>query len=350
MSCRREPGRGLTSGFEAPAVSSRSIIQEGFVFPRIVGHPIESPSCSLSGPRFFRASSFTESEVCSADIPGSSSDIHVPSGSQPAPYNSGVGFCGPFAPSLERRGSLHTSHSVAQAGILSTVGGQGPTELGGPCLASAEAGHSVPVNRNLNSAKLFFDPPESRAHGSAPPAKSANHKSKLISRGPIERFLEQHGSSFQRTVSGWQGMLNLSAYKALHPTWNQEPDLLHLAEGLEEHCQEGTLEHWALGKALEASEAQDHTPETWARIARASEDLVHSVSRGKPRAFKFVSANVTSWRPEIRQWLVSQQFDVALIQEHHLSEKSFHAESVALCSWPACPNPQEGDRWCDDLC
>ena len=145
-------------------------------------------------------------------------------------------------------------------------------------------------------------------------------------------------------------MLNLSAYKALHPTWNQEPDLLHLAEGLEEHCQEGTLEHWALGKALEASEAQDHTPETWARIARASEDLVHSVSRGKPRAFKFVSANVTSWRPEIRQWLVSQQFDVALIQEHHLSEKSFHAESVALCSWPACPNPQEGDRWCDDLC
>ena len=65
-------------------------------------------------------------------------------------------------------------------------------------------------------------------------------------------------------------LLNLSAYKALHPTWNQEPDLLHLAEGLEEHCQEGTLEHWALGKALEASEAQDHTPDTWARIAKSA--------------------------------------------------------------------------------
>ena len=36
-----------------------------------------------------------------------------------------------------------------------------------------------------------------------------------------------------------RGLLNVSAYKALHPTWNQEPDLLHLAEGLEEHCQEG---------------------------------------------------------------------------------------------------------------
>ena len=125
-------------------------------------------------------------------------------------------------------------------------------------------------------------------------------------------------------------MLNLSAYKALHPTWNQEPDLLHLAEGLEEQCQEGTLEHWALSRALEASEARDQTPETWVRIARASEDLVYSVSRGKPRSLKFVSANVTSWRPEIRQWLVSQNFDVALIQEHHLSEKSFQAESVAL--------------------
>ena len=148
--------------------------------------------------------------------------------------------------------------------------------------------------------------------GREPTATPAKHKSKLISRCPVEPFLEQYGSRFQRPVSGWLGMLNLSAYKALHPTWNQEPDLLHLAEGLEEQCQEGTLEHWALGRALEASEARDQTPETWVRIARASEDLVYSVSRGKPRAFKFVSANVTSWRPEIRQWLVSQHFDVAL--------------------------------------
>ncbi|CAE7504637.1 unnamed protein product [Symbiodinium sp. CCMP2592] len=125
-------------------------------------------------------------------------------------------------------------------------------------------------------------------------------------------------------------MLNLSAYKALHPAWNQEPDLLHLGEGLEEQCQEGTLEHWVLFKSLEATEIQDHSLETWARIARASEDLVHSFSSGQPRTFKFVSANVTSWRPELRQWLVFHQFDVALIQEHHLSERAFHAETVAL--------------------
>ena len=305
-------------------------LQEGFVFPRFVGRPIESPSCFLSGPRFFRANSFNDSEFCGAAVPGCPSDVHVPSGSQPAPSTSGAGLCGSFASSLQRCGSLHDSPSVTQAGLSSAAVGLGPTNLGGPCPASPEDGHGVPVTRHLNAAELFSSSQVSRAHGRAPTAKTAKHKSKLISRCPIERFLEQYGSSFQRPVSGWLGMLNLSAYKALHPTWNQEPDLLHLAEGLEEHCQEGTLEHWALGRALEASEAQDHTPETWARIARASEDLVYSVSRGKPRAFKFVSANVTSWRPEIRQWLVSQQFDVALIQEHHLSEKSFQAESVAL--------------------
>ena len=143
-------------------------------------------------------------------------------------------------------------------------------------------------------------------------------------------FLEKHGSRCLLGIPSWSSMLNLSAYKALHLTWNQEPDLLRLAEGLEEHCQEGTLEYWTLHKSLEAAEIQDHSAETWARIARASEDLVHSVSKGKSRVFKFVSANVTSWRPEVRQWMVSQQFDVALIQEHHLSEKAFQAESVAL--------------------
>ena len=113
----------------------------------------------------------------------------------------------------------------------------------------------------------------------------------------------------------------MSAYKALHPAaWDQERDLLHLAEGLEEHCQEGTLEYWTLDKSLAATATQDHS----------LEDLVYSRSKGKPRTFKFVSANVTSWRPEIRQWLVSHKFDVALIQEHHLSETAFHAESVAL--------------------
>ena len=227
-------------------------------------------------------------------------------------------------------GELHDSPSVTQAGHSSASGDLGPPNLGGPSPASPDDGYGAPTAHHLNAAELFSSSRLSRARGRGPTATPAKHKAKLISRCPVEPFLEQYGSRFQRPVSGWLGMLNLSAFEALHPTWNQEPDLLHLAEGLEEQCQEGTLEHWALSRALEASEARDQTPETWVRIARASEDLVYSVSRGKPRSFKFVSANVTSWRPEIRQWLVSQNFDVALIQEHHLSEKSFQAESVAL--------------------
>ena len=331
--CRADVSQVGTSpqGLRSSPFPSEPIecLQEGFVFPRFVGHPIEPPSCILSGPKFFRSNSFNDSELCGAAVPGCPSEAHVPSESQHAPSTSGAGRCGSSGSSRRRSGSLHDSPSVTQAGHSSASVDLGPPS-GGPCPASPEDGYGAPTAQHLNAAELFSSSRLSRARGREPTATPAKHKSKLISRCPVERFLEKYGSRFQRPVSGWLGMLNLSAYKALHPTWNQEPDLLHLAEGLEEQCQEGTLEHWALGRALQASEARDHTPETWARIARASEDLVYSVSRGKPRAFKFVSANVTSWRPEIRQWLVSQHFDVALIQEHHLSEKSFQAESVAL--------------------
>ena len=61
----------------------------------------------------------------------------------------------------------------------------------------------------------------------------------------------------------WYGLLNLSAYKALHPDWDQERDLLRLAEGLEELCQEGTLEYWTLDKSLAATATQYHSLETW---------------------------------------------------------------------------------------
>ena len=53
-------------------------------------------------------------------------------------------------------------------------------------------------------------------------------------------------------------------------------------------------------------------------------------SRGKPRALQIVSANVTSWRAEHRQWIASQRFGAALIQEHHLSEGSLRSEMVAM--------------------
>ena len=235
------------------------------------------------------------------------------------------------------------------------------------------------VSSGLSSSDPLNEPIP--LHSTHAPKDSSAHQ---VARGPLMPFLEHHGSFFlsaladghsahapqagtldeqalsaapqnpgpgsQRRLgfspSIWCGLLNLSAYKALHPDWDQERDLLHLAEGLEELCQEGTLEYWTLDKSLAATATQDHSLETWTRIARASEDLVYSRAKGKPRTFKFVSANVTSWRPEIRQWLVSHQFDVALIQEHHLSETAFHAESVALSK----AGTEKGSRRRDGLC
>ncbi|CAE7606948.1 unnamed protein product [Symbiodinium sp. CCMP2592] len=256
-------------------------LAEGFAYPKVVGRPVCPPSsCPLTGPKFFHSAIFSEPADCKPHEPW---DRKKPL------------LCrGPIMPFLERHGSHYDS------AIQST----GSAEL-----SVNPSNSTIPPIHSTGSAEL-----------------SVKYSKSTIPPSPFEVFQGEPGSS----PPSWGCMLNLSAYKALHPAWNQEPDLLHLGEGLEEQCQEGTLEHWVLFKSLEATEIQDHSLETWARIARASEDLVHSFSSGQPRTFKFVSANVTSWRPELRQWLVFHQFDVALIQEHHLSERAFHAETVAL--------------------
>ncbi|CAE7214837.1 unnamed protein product [Symbiodinium sp. CCMP2592] len=246
------PGSRLGS----PLQDQPAQLEDGFVFPRTVSRPFwPSPSCALTGPKFFHPAMFHSPEE------GASSEPKVVK--KPL-------VRGPIMSFLEEHGSRFD--------------------------------HAAPTPQD---AEPFPGP-----QGSPSPAVC------------------KVGKSLGR--SGWGSLLNLSAYKALHPDWHHEPDLLRLAEGLEEQSQEGTLEYWTLFRSLEATEARDNSLETWARIARASEDLVHSTSRGRARTFTFVSANVTSWRPELRQWLVSLQCDVALIQEHHLSEKAFHAESVAL--------------------
>ena len=45
-------------------------------------------------------------------------------------------------------------------------------------------------------------------------------KTGRVCREPIAPFLEKHGSSCRLGIPSWSGMLNLSAYKALHPTWD----------------------------------------------------------------------------------------------------------------------------------
>ena len=121
----------------------------------------------------------------------------------------------------------------------------------------------------------------SRLHSSDPlnepnPFHSMLHAPKdcrphQVARGPLMPFLEQHGSSFLSALaeghsghapqagaldaqarsaapqSPWPGSQRRLGFSPSNwygcSIWDQERDLLHLAEGLEEHCQEGTLEY-----------------------------------------------------------------------------------------------------------
>ena len=75
----------------------------------------------------------------------------------------------------------------------------------------------------------------------------------------------------------------------------------------------------------------DSSPETWFRILRAAEDVALMTKKtSEPRRFKIVSANVSSWRPEHRQWLVDTNPDVALVQETRWHEEALAKETIAM--------------------
>ena len=140
LSCRREPGRGLTSGFEAPADSSRSVsASTGGSFPlgRWSSHRVSS--CSrLSGPRFSKASSFTHQRLggrLSQDFLQFFCSFGKPAGA--LHFRSEVSWTVRALPGAAR---FNVHHLIRDSGWhLKCLVGKGPTELGGPYLASAGA-------------------------------------------------------------------------------------------------------------------------------------------------------------------------------------------------------------------
>ena len=142
LSCRREPGRGLTSGFEAPADSSRSVsASTGGSFPlgRWSSHRVSS--CSrLSGPRFSKASSFTHQRLggrLSQDFLQFFCSFGKPAGA--LHFRSEVSWTVRALPGAAR---FNVHHLIRDSGWhLKCLVGKGPTELGGPYLASAGAAH-----------------------------------------------------------------------------------------------------------------------------------------------------------------------------------------------------------------
>ena len=146
-----------------------------------------------------------------------------------------------------------SSSEQARVGICrADVSQVGASPLGlRPSMPSDQPSHLVgrfPFSASGISSRLYSTnfPIEPIFHSTHAPKDGRPHQ---VARGPLMPFLEQHGSFFPSALADghsghsiWYGLLNLSAYKALHPAWDQERDLLHLAERLEEHCQEGSLE------------------------------------------------------------------------------------------------------------
>ena len=146
----------------------------------------------------------------------------------------------------------------------------------------------------------------------------------------------------------WTAMASLCARKVLHPTWDQERTLVAMVEELEASCQENTLASWILEKSCDATTMGDDTPETWFRILRAAEDVVLSTRKApQPRQFRVLSANVSSWRAEHRQWLAASNPEVALIQEVHWDANTLAKETVSMAKLgyelfsQACPNRKQ---------
>ena len=132
-------------------------------------------------------------------------------------------------------------------------------------------------------------------------------------------------------LASWSAMAGLCARKILDHTWDHESLLVSWVEELEKTSQEGTLASWILEKACDATTMEDNDPETWFRLLRAAEDVALSTRKAKKaRQISVLSANVSSWRAEHRQWLVNQGPEIALIQETHWSDSALAKETIAM--------------------
>ncbi|CAE7039158.1 unnamed protein product [Symbiodinium sp. CCMP2592] len=129
----------------------------------------------------------------------------------------------------------------------------------------------------------------------------------------------------------------------------QNPGLLgatsELVGNLLDQVEQGSLGWWLCQEISALQRSFDLT--LLLLVARGLEVLRKSQPKG-PRQMRVTSCNITSWRPEVKQWF-SAQGDVILIQEHHLLETQAVAEIASMAAMgfdsfllPAAPG--EGRR------
>ena len=105
-------------------------------------------------------------------------------------------------------------------------------------------------------------------------------------------------------------------------------------------AESGSLAWWLCQEVLAASKVYDHT--SFLLILRGLETMRKSRPCGSG-TLRVTCCNLTTWRREVKQWLVNQG-EVLLVQEHHLLGPSLPGEISSMGGLgydsflvPACP-------------
>ncbi|CAE7231234.1 unnamed protein product [Symbiodinium sp. CCMP2592] len=118
--------------------------------------------------------------------------------------------------------------------------------------------------------------------------------------------------------------------QALNPASSVERDLVQFASKVEDAISSGSSEEWFLEHALDAIHDDTPSPAKWHLLKQMAQvlSLQHNTPHS-PASFRLLSANVTHWRPEVRDWAFSLEGHGVLLQELHLTTEAAHEAAIA---------------------
>ena len=141
-----------------------------------------------------------------------------------------------------------------------------------------------------------------------------------------------------RVRKEWPKLLKILEKAQLSSLAEHEREIVALVTQLEPDLEEGSLAYWLCDRMLDllSRRAEDAVG-----CVEACKDVIaHAETGRRPSVFHIVSANVTRWRNEVKQWMADQKAGVALVQETHLLDKhepAAHkgAEAAGFRMWMA---------------
>ncbi|CAE7387603.1 unnamed protein product [Symbiodinium sp. CCMP2592] len=118
--------------------------------------------------------------------------------------------------------------------------------------------------------------------------------------------------------------------QALSPASPVERDLVEFASKVEDAISPGSSEEWFLEHALDAIHDDTPSPAKWHLLKQMAHvlSLQHNTPHS-PASLRLLTANVTHWRPEVRDWAFSLDAQGVLLQELHLTAEAAHEATIA---------------------